>query len=123
MSLISLSNGLQLVAGLGLLNVWLVRAHARTSYRGGAAQTLRQEFAAYRLPAMAFYIVGALKIVAGLVLIAAVWLPLPTHVAAGVVAALMVGALFMHVRVKDPARKSVPAAFMLALCAGILALP
>jgi len=42
--------------------------------------------------------------------------------AAGVVAVLMVGALAMHVKVKDPAKKSVPALLMLAMCVAILVL-
>jgi len=42
--------------------------------------------------------------------------------AALVVAALMVGALAMHVNVKDPLTKSVPALLMLALVVGIVLL-
>ena len=39
-----------------------------TAYRGGASQTLKEEFAAYGLPSYAFYLVGALKITAAAVL-------------------------------------------------------
>ncbi|HYW51448.1 MAG TPA: DoxX family protein [Gemmatimonadaceae bacterium] len=113
---------LQLFAGLGLLNVWLVRARSATSYRGGRAQTLRQEFDTYGLPAGAFYIVGTLKIVAGVILLASLWLPMPARLAATVVAVLMIGALLMHAKAKDPVRKSVPAAVMLSMCVGIVAL-
>ncbi len=122
MSLELLARILQVVVGLGLLNVWLLRARSSTGYRGGSAQTLRQEFAAYGLPTFAFYVVGALKISAGVILIAALWLPMPAQLAATVVAGLMVGAIAMHVRVKDPARKSVPAVLMLAMCLGIVVL-
>ena len=66
--------------------------------------------------------VGALKIGAALVLIAGVWIALPVRAAAGLVAALMVGALAMHVKVGDPLMKSLPAALMLALSAAIVAL-
>lgn len=112
---------LQLLVGLGLLNVWVVRSVKRTAYRGGAAQTLREEFAAYHLPPAAFYVVGALKVVAGVVLLAGLWWPLPVRAAAGVVAALMVGAIVMHVKIKDPVTKSVPAVIMLAMCAVLVA--
>ena len=74
MEWLSLTNLLQIIVGLGLLNVWLVRGRSSTSYRGGAAQTLQEEFAAYGLPGFAFYVVGALKIGAAIVLIAGVWL-------------------------------------------------
>ena len=113
---------LEFIVALGLLNVWLVRARSATPYRGGKAQTLRQEFDAYGLPAIAFYIVGTLKVLAGVILLAAVWLPMPARLAATVVAGLMIGALLMHARSKDPARKFVPAAVMLAMCLGIVVL-
>ena len=124
MSMDTIARLLQLVVGLGLLNVWLLRARSKTAYRGGSAQTLRQEFDTYGLPAAAFYIVGTLKVVAGVILLAALWLPMPmpARLAAGVVAGLMVGALLMHAKAKDPVRKSVPAVVMLAMCVGIVAL-
>jgi len=111
---------LQLIVGLGLLNVWLLRAGSATAYRGGDAKTLKEEFAAYGLPDAVFYIVGVLKVGAGLVLLAGLFIDAPVRAAAGTVAALMVGALAMHVKVGDPVKRSVPAALMLAMCAGIL---
>lgn len=118
----TIQTALQLVVGLGLLNVWLVRSKSATAYRGGDAATLKQEFAAYGLPDILFVIVGALKVGAGLVLIAGVWIPLPVDAAAGVVAALMVGAIAMHIKVSDPIMKSLPAALMLAMCLAIILL-
>ena len=122
MEWLTISAVLQLVVGLGLLNVWIVRSKSATAYRGGAATSLQEEFAVYGLPSAAFYVVGALKISAALVLIAGVWGALPVQLAAGVVAALMVGALAMHVKVSDPAKKAVPAGIMLALSVAIILL-
>lgn len=119
---ISILNALQLVVGLGLLNVWLVRARSATDYRGGDSKTLQGEFEAYGLPDLAFYVVGALKIGAGAVLLVGLWIDLPVRLAAGAVAVLMIGALVMHVKVSDPPMRSVPAALMLLMCAGILLL-
>jgi uncharacterized membrane protein YphA (DoxX/SURF4 family) len=113
---------LQVIVGLGLLNVWLLRNRSATSYRGGTAGTLREEFAAYGLPVFAYYLVGALKIGSAIVLIAGVWMALPVRAAAGLVAALMVGALAMHLKVGDPLMKSLPAALMLAMTVAIVAL-
>jgi uncharacterized membrane protein YphA (DoxX/SURF4 family) len=120
MEWLSLTNLLQIVVGLGLLNVWLLRGRSSTPYRGGAAQTLQQEFAAYGLPGFAFYLVGALKVGAALVLLAGVWMALPVRAAAGLVAVLMIGALAMHFKVGDPLMKSLPAALMLALSLAIV---
>ena len=111
---------LQLIIGAVLLNVWLVRARQPTAYRGGAARSLKQEFSEYGLPQALFYVVGTLKVISGVILIAGVWLPLPVAPAAAVVAALMVGAIAMHIRKKDPLVKSVHAALMLAMCAALL---
>jgi len=122
MEWLSVTAVLQLVVGLGLLNVWLLRAKSPTGYRGGAATSLRDEFAAYGLPAFAFFVVGALKISAAVILIAGVWFALPVRIAAAVVAALMVGAIGMHVKVGDPVKRAVPATVMLALSAAIVVL-
>lgn len=118
-----LSTVLQLVVGLGLLNVWLVRPRSTTAYRGGGATSLRDEFAVYGLPSAAFFVVGALKVTSAIVLIAGVWVPaLPVTIAAGVIAALMVGAILMHVKVGDPVKKAVPATLMLAMSVTIVLL-
>lgn len=118
----SISTVLQVVVALGLLNVWLLRAGSATSYRGGDARSLKEEFAAYGLPGFFFYLVGALKIGSAALLIAGIWVPELVLPAAAVVAVLMVGALVMHVKVKDPAIKSLPALLMLAMSAGLCVL-
>jgi hypothetical protein len=123
MAWLSVGTVLQLVVGLGLLNVWLVRPRSATAYRGGEAASLKDEFAVYGLPVAVFYLVGALKIAAAVILIAGIGLDLPVRVAAGVVAALMVGALIMHVQVSDPLKKALPATVMLAMSVAVVVLP
>ena len=122
MTSFSVSTILQVVVGLGLLNVWLVRAQSSTAFRGGSAQSLREEFAAYGLPDWFFYLVGVLKIGSGVLLIVGIWLPEVVSPAAGTVAVLMVGALSMHAKVKDPLSKSLPALLMLLMAVAILLL-
>jgi hypothetical protein len=119
---LSIASLLQLAVGLGLLNVWLLRRQSATAYRGGTSRTLQEEFTAYGLPPAVFYVVGALKITAAVVLIAGLWMALPVRAAAMVVLALMVGAVAMHVKVGDPARRSLPAVLMLAMCSAIVLL-
>jgi hypothetical protein len=119
MSTSAVSVILQVIAGLGLINVWLVRPRSATAFRGGSSQTLREEFAAYGLPDWCFYAVGAAKIVSAVMLIVGIWVPRLVLPATLVVAVLMVGALAMHAKVKDPLTKSVPAFLMLAMVVGI----
>lgn len=118
----SISTVLQVVIALGLLNVWLVRARSATAYRGGDAKSLQEEFAAYGLPPFFFYLVGALKVGSAILLVAGIWYPSLVLPAAAVVAVLMVGALAMHVKVQDPAIKSLPAFLMLLMSASLCAL-
>jgi len=114
---------LQAVVGLGLLNVWLLRARSVTPYRGKDARNLRDEFDAYGLPVAAFWIVGGLKVTAGVILLLGIFVALPglVSVAAGTVVFLMLGALAMHVKVGDPMMRSVPALLMLVM-SGIIVL-
>jgi DoxX-like family len=112
---------LQLLVALGLLNVWLVRSGRSTPYRGGTSRSMREEFATYGLPAWAMLVVGSLKVGAACALIAAVWIPSLATPAAVLVGVLMLGALAMHARVKDPLMKSLPAATILVMCTGIIA--
>lgn len=104
---------LQVIVALGLLNVWLLRFNQSTSYRGGSARTLLEEFAAYGLPAWFAYLIGALKIGSALALLAGLWLPALVFPAAALVCVLMVGALAMHAKIRDPFSKSIPALAML----------
>lgn len=119
MSSFVISTILQVVVALGLLNVWLVRAQASTAYRGGSAQSLKEEFATYGLPEWTFYLVGALKIGAAILFIAGIWVPQVIRPAALVVAVLMIGALAMHAKVKDPLTKSLPALTVLLMVVAI----
>lgn len=122
MTSFAVSTILQVIVGLGLLNVWLVRARAATAYRGGSAESLRDEFATYGLPDWTFYAVGALKIGSAVLLIAGIWVPQLIRPPALVVAVLMIGALAMHAKAKDPLSKSVPALLMLVMVVAIYAL-
>lgn len=106
---------LQVIAALGLLNVWLLRFNQGTQYRGGCARTMREEFAAYGLPAWFVYVVGALKVGSAIALLAGLWLPALIFPAAALVCVLMVGALAMHAKIRDPLSKSLPALAMLAV--------
>lgn len=105
----------QLVIGLGILNVWFLRSGRQTSYRGAGAGNLKEEFAAYGLPGWMFFVVGTLKIGAALALLVGIFLPELVKPAAVLMAALMAGAVVMHLKVKDPPAKSLPAGIVLAL--------
>lgn len=123
---------LQALIALGLLNVWLVRSKQSTAYRGGSAKTLSDEFAVYGLPKWFMYAVGFLKIAIAVIMIAAVIAPgfvvtaaLPNMLGIAVYAAallvlLMLGAIAMHIKVRDGLIKMLPAIGMLAMAVGVI---
>lgn len=110
---------LQLIVAVGILNVWLLRSGRATPFRGGDAKTLREEFAAYGLPFWCLCVIGVLKVGLALALVAAIWLPHLTQPAAIGLGVLMLGAFVMHLKVKDPIKKALPAIAVLGMCATI----
>jgi len=110
---------LQVIVALGLLNVWLLRYSKKTGYRGGSAKNLKDEFAAYGLPSWAHYLVGFLKLSSAAALIAGLWISSVSFFASILVALLMLGALSMHIKIRDPIKKSVPALLMFGMSLAI----
>ncbi len=120
---------LQILIALGLINVWIIRSGRATKYRGAGAQNMKQEFSAYGLPVWTMYVVGFLKMVIALVMVLVLFVPyvmIPFGIAAfALLVILMLGAITMHVKVKDPLVKVLPAISMLlmsvlALCLVLL---
>jgi uncharacterized membrane protein YphA (DoxX/SURF4 family) len=60
-------------------------------------------------------VVGFLKLAFAACLIVGIWFPVLTRPAAIGLALLMLGAVAMHIKVKDPLKKSLPALTMLVL--------
>ncbi len=107
---------LQIIIALGIFNVWILRFSSPTSWRGGDARNMREEFAAYGLPPGVMSAVGAAKLLCAVGLLLGLWLPALIVPSASVLAVLMAVAIAMHFKVKDPLRKSLPAFTMLAMC-------
>jgi len=59
------------------------------------------------------YVVGGLKVIIALAMIAGLWIPALVIPAAAVLIVLMAGAFVMHLKVKDPFKKSIPAILMM----------
>jgi len=109
----------QLIVGLGILNVWIVRSGTATPYRGGEAKNLREEFASYGLPFWFMCVIGVLKVGLALALLTAIWIHSVAQPAAIGLGLLMLGAFAMHLKVKDPIKKALPSIAVCAMCAAI----
>jgi hypothetical protein len=112
---------LQVIVAFGLLNVWILRFKKKTPFRGGAAASMSEEFRVYGLPHWALMVVGTLKVGIAVALIAGLRIPELVPPATILLAVLMIGALVMHIKVKDPLVKSLPALAMLIMTATIFA--
>lgn len=110
---------LQLFVAFGLLNVWLIRRSKKTEYRGSNADSLKDEFIAYGLPLWFYYVIGFIKISSAFLLIFGFWIPSLVFPTALIIIFLMLGAVLMHIKVKDPLKKMLPALIMLIFSIGI----
>jgi uncharacterized membrane protein YphA (DoxX/SURF4 family) len=122
MSINYLTAVLQIIVALGILNVWLLRSGRATSYRGGGAGSLREEFSNYGLSIRAMYVVGGLKIASAFGLLLGLFLPFLIKPSAAILIILMLGAIAMHLKIKDPLMRSLPAGCILLLSVLILIL-
>ena len=113
--MISITTVVQIIIALGIFNVWILRFNKPTDWRGGDAASLKEEFKIYGLPGWSVRFVGFIKVLSAIGLIVGIWLPeLVLYSAAGI-AVLMIGAIAMHVKVKDAWIKSLPAFALLIL--------
>jgi hypothetical protein len=110
-----LINVVQLVVALGLINVWVLRFRRKTPYRGGSSESLPEEFAAYGLPPWSVWTVGSIKLGCAVLFVAGIWLPKAVAPTAAVLTLLMLAAILMHMRVRDPLVRSLPATLMLGM--------
>jgi hypothetical protein len=107
----------QAFIAIAMLDVWLFRYNRPLRARGGDAQTMVEEFRVYGLPDWFRNLVRALKLgCAALLLVGLAYGP-AALVGGSVLVALMAGAVAMHLKVRDPWLKSVPATFFLLLSA------
>jgi hypothetical protein len=106
---------IQIVIAVSIFNVWIIRFGKPTSWRGGAAKTMKEEFEAYGLPLWFMRLIGFLKLTLATLLIAGIFVPVLIKPAAIGMAVLMLGAITMHIKVKDSLIKSFPAFSFLVL--------
>ena len=99
----------RLIVSLGLLNVWLLRFRKSTPFRGGASKNMKEEFLTYGLPVWFMYMIGFLKVGIAVAMLIGFWFPVFIFQAVLLLSVLMIGAVSMHIKVRDPFIKMVPA--------------
>tara|TARA_B000000475_G_C15786210_1_gene361561 strand:+ start:257 stop:622 length:366 start_codon:yes stop_codon:yes gene_type:complete len=111
---------INLIIALTLLNVWLLRFNKKTIYRGGDANSMKEEFSVYGLPLWFMYFIGFSKIILASLLIIGIWIYQINFYSYIILSILMIGAILMHFKVKDPIIKTVPAISVLTLLLALL---
>ncbi|MEO6347795.1 MAG: DoxX family protein [Aquaticitalea sp.] len=106
---------LKVIVGFSILNVWLIQPTKPTKWRGGNATTIIEEFKVYGLSKTMCYIVGFLKVSLALLLLASIKFEKLTPYASSGLALLLFGSIIMHIKIKDPLYKSVPATIFLLM--------
>ena len=119
-TLIGLS--LQVIVALTILNVWFIRASKQTKFRGADARNLSEEFQEFGLSKRTFVVTSILKPMLAVSLLIAIFFPFLTKPSALALAFFMLGALYMHFRVRDEFTKYLPALSMFCGCIAIFVL-
>tara|TARA_A100001015_G_scaffold210634_1_gene236056 strand:+ start:172 stop:549 length:378 start_codon:yes stop_codon:yes gene_type:complete len=110
-----LSKILSIIVGLTVINVWLFRSGKSTSYRGGDANSLMEEFVVYGLGDY-FLTIGIIKVGLAILLILSLYYQKLRLISASGIGLMMLVAIFMHFSVGDELIKSMPASVMLISC-------
>ena len=104
---------LMAVVSFTILNVWLFRFNRNTIYRGGDASDMISEFAAYGLSTSVLYMVGAIKVLAAVLLLVGIGYSKLVKPASYTISLMMLAAIYFHFSIEDEWLKSLPAALML----------
>ena len=110
-----LSKILSVIVGLTVINVWLFRSGKSTSYRGGDANSLMEEFVVYGLGDY-FLTIGIIKVGLAILLILSLYFQKLRLISASGIGIMMLVAIYMHFSVGDEIIKSMPASVMLLSC-------
>ena len=110
-----ISNILSIFVGLTVVNVWLFRSGRNTSYRGGDAANLMEEFEIYGLGDY-FMAIGIIKVSLAILLLLSIFFNKLKLISSLGIAIMMLVAVYMHFSVGDEIIKSMPASVMLVSC-------
>ena len=113
--LTKISKVLSVIVGLTVINVWLFRSGKSTSYRGGNASNLMEEFEVYGLGDF-FMTIGIIKVSLAVLLLLSIYFNKLKLISSLGIAIMMLVAVYMHFSVGDELIKSMPASVMLVSC-------
>jgi len=106
---------LKIIVGVSILNVWLVQSKKPTKWRGGDATSIIEEFSVYGLSKTFYNFVFVVKVGLAILLLTSIKYDFLTLYSSLGLAALLLGSIAMHIKVKDALFKSFPAFLFMAM--------
>ena len=106
---------LKIIVGVSIINVWLIQPNKPSKWRGGDATTIIEEFNVYGLSKTFYKVVFVVKVGLAILLLASIKYDFLTLYSSLGLAALLLGSIAMHIKVKDALFKSFPAFLFMAM--------
>lgn len=106
---------LKIIVGVSIINVWLIQPNKPSKWRGGDATTIIEEFNVYGLSKTFYKVVFVVKVGLAILLLVSIKYNFLTLYSSLGLAALLLGSIVMHFKVKDALFKSFPAFLFMAM--------
>lgn len=113
-------NILLIVVSVTVITAWTYNINLDTTFRGGDATNMIEEFEAYGLNQTTMVVVGVFKVSCAIMLLFGLKYRKLILPAAGVMALFMIAAVYFHFSISDPIIPTAPSLLMLASCLSII---
>tara|TARA_B100000035_G_scaffold66023_2_gene53834 strand:- start:937 stop:1311 length:375 start_codon:yes stop_codon:yes gene_type:complete len=111
---------LLVVVSVTVITAWTYNINLDTTFRGGDATNMIEEFEAYGLNQTTMVVVGIFKVSCAIMLLFGLKYRKLILPAAGVMALFMIAAVYFHFSISDPIIPTAPSLLMLASCLSII---
>ena len=111
---------LLVVVSVTVITAWTYNINLDTTFRGGDATNMIEEFEAYGLNQTTMVVVGIFKVSCAIMLLFGLKYRKLIVPAAGAMALFMIAAVYFHLSISDPIIPTAPSLLMLASCLSII---
>ena len=109
-----------IIVSVTVITAWTYNINLDTTFRGGDATNMIEEFEAYGLNQTTMVVVGIFKVSCAIMLLFGLKYRKLILPAAGVMALFMIAAVYFHLSISDPIIPTAPSLLMLASCLSII---
>jgi|TARA_X000000368_G_scaffold67568_1_gene48680 uncharacterized membrane protein YphA (DoxX/SURF4 family) len=111
---------LLVVVSVTVITAWTYNINLDTTFRGGDATNMIEEFEAYGLNQTTMVVVGIFKVSCAIMLLFGLKYRKLIVPAAGAMALFMIAAVYFHLSISDPIIPTAPSLLMLVSCLSII---